>query len=305
MIKLNIPSYIIKWTAEFLKNRRFCVDVNGEKSTLRDIRAGVPQGAVLSPILFSIFINDIPIENSTNRSYGLLFADDLAKIFIFKKPGKLELLVNKYLKNIVKWLQKWRLKMNVSKTKYTIFSKSANTRKDFTFSLYDMKLKRDPNPKFLGVTFDESLSFGPQVKEIKEKCIKRLNILKILSHKSWHLKTNILLNIYKSLIRSIIDYNSFILKSLSIANLNTLQIIQNKAIKSIFKLRYDFPSELLSGISGMVDISTRMSTLCKNYFDKAFISNNQLMALLKEEYNRSYNAIEKNDKKKTLLFYYK
>jgi hypothetical protein len=86
MINAKIPRYIIYWTQAFLTDRKFAVKVNSTISEPCPILAGVPQGAILSPILFSIYINDIPINNKKNFSYSLLFADDLSSISFFKKP---------------------------------------------------------------------------------------------------------------------------------------------------------------------------------------------------------------------------
>ena len=80
---LNIPTYLIAWTEGFLSDRSFRVNVNGTLSGSKPITAGVPQGAVVSPLLFSIYINDIPKPNETNKSFSNLYADDLNTSFFF------------------------------------------------------------------------------------------------------------------------------------------------------------------------------------------------------------------------------
>jgi hypothetical protein len=80
LIDHKIPIIYIKWLMEFLKHRLFCVQINSFKTNFEPISVGVPQGAVLSPLLFSLYINDIPILNIKNKSYSLLFADDLVTI---------------------------------------------------------------------------------------------------------------------------------------------------------------------------------------------------------------------------------
>jgi hypothetical protein len=76
MKKLKIPLQIIMWVSNFLDDRSFVVKINEYISSKKPITAGVPQGAVLSPTLFSIFINDIPKLESKNKSNSLLFADE-------------------------------------------------------------------------------------------------------------------------------------------------------------------------------------------------------------------------------------
>jgi hypothetical protein len=82
LMKLKFPDFIVCWLKEFLTNRYFAVRVNNEVTEKIEIKAGVPQGAVLSPTLFSIFINDIPINYVKNNLYSLLFADDLCSLHI-------------------------------------------------------------------------------------------------------------------------------------------------------------------------------------------------------------------------------
>ena len=124
LIKLNIPSYLLKYIVDFLKDRQFRVSVGEALSEPCNIHCSVPQGSVLGPILFLLYINDIPLVDSKHKSYSSLFADDLATIFFFKKTGQVKGEINKYLQSLVEWLFKWRLKMNATKCCYTIFSAS-------------------------------------------------------------------------------------------------------------------------------------------------------------------------------------
>ena len=85
MLKAQVPRYIVEWTHDFLTGRSFEVKVNDAVSGLMPIVTGVPQGSSISPILFSIFINDIPMGSSSSESYSLLFADDLTTSFFYDK----------------------------------------------------------------------------------------------------------------------------------------------------------------------------------------------------------------------------
>ena len=105
LINIKLQNYLIKWIAFYLINRKFMVKVENTVSELKLIQCGVPQGAVLSPTLFSIYINDIPVLNNKNKSYSLLFADDLVTFFIFKKDGSLGKSVSNYMLAVENWLK--------------------------------------------------------------------------------------------------------------------------------------------------------------------------------------------------------
>jgi hypothetical protein len=128
---------------EFLTNLYFYVRVNTFLTEHVLIENGVPQGAVVSPTLFSLFINDIPVNYSKNKFYSLLFADDLCAFKIYKKSGKnINNSLQKYLNSIEVWLKRWRLMMAPLKCSYTVFSsdKKFHSENDIDIELFEIKI---------------------------------------------------------------------------------------------------------------------------------------------------------------------
>ena len=107
------------WFNSYLSNRQQYVFVNGETSQLRNINCGVPQGSVLGPLLFLIYINDLPNISKILNFY--LFADDTNIYFEAETPEKLEWVVNKELKELHTWLIVNRLSLNIDKTNFVVF----------------------------------------------------------------------------------------------------------------------------------------------------------------------------------------
>ena len=161
----------------------------------------------MGPLLFLVYIGDIPLSNAANISFSALFADDLCALFIFKKKSvKLENRIRAYLQSLVDWLFKWRLKMNASKCCFTIFSNGGREGIDFDLFLNNELIPYNPNPVFLGITFDERLCFNTHFANLRVRALRRLNIIKIFSHKSWHLNSKTLTTIFRALFGSIFDY---------------------------------------------------------------------------------------------------
>jgi hypothetical protein len=129
LIKYEIPRYIINWIENFLRERTFVVKVNHFISNEGPIATGVPHGSVLSPLLFSIYINDIPSKYNINKYYSLLFADDLVTYFIYNKPGKVKAIIKGYLLNLEEWLNSWRLCMAANKCNCVHFQKKNSQKK--------------------------------------------------------------------------------------------------------------------------------------------------------------------------------
>jgi hypothetical protein len=126
----------------------------------------------------------------------------------------------------------------------------------FNLKLSGEVIPRSVNPTFIGVTFDQRINFKTHLADIHKRALKRLNIIKILSHKSWKSSTSTLIHIYKTLIGSLFNYSAFCANQALQFWLKKLQVIQNSAIRAIYKLPYDTATEDLLGIAaGLLGIA--------------------------------------------------
>ena len=197
-------------------------------------------------------------------------------------------MIKGYLENLVVWLFIWRLKMNASKCCYTIFSSAGRSDMELDLRLKGDQIPYNPNPVFLGITFDESLCFNKHFANLRVRALKRLNILKNFSQKSWHLNYSTLKN------GSIFYYSFFSIACVSKTNLELIQKVQNRSIRIIYKLEWDSPTASLFSISSILQIKDRFLQLGARYIMKTFKYNNKLINVLISEYLRSWPAITKD-----------
>ena len=132
--------------------------------------------------------------------------------------------------------------MNVDKCNYIIFGSSRLKPEYFQFTFKEKLIPYSNNPIFLGVTLDENLNFVAHFENLRSRALKRLNVIKIFSHKSWKLSKWTLKSLYRSLVDSIFEYSFFCIANVSTQSLSRAQTIQNRAIRCIYKLPWDSPS---------------------------------------------------------------
>ena len=154
---------------------------------------------------------------------------------------------------------------------------------------------------FLGIKFNRLLNFNEQIDSIKSKCNDRMNILKILSHRSWGLNKNILKKLYCSLIRSLIEYSSFTFNNLSNTNKQKLQAIQNISLRIIFNKKFDHSARELHINSNLKTIEERANILLLKYITKAEINKNELIGDLLQEFKSFKNTFNNRERELTIL----
>jgi molybdopterin converting factor small subunit len=183
MREMKFKDLIVMWLFQFLQERTFQIIISNITSDIFEIETSVPQGGVLSPILFSIFINDI-LNGKTNYKktevHSNLFADDLASSSAGKNVKTIEASLNLFLKKLETWLYKWRLDMNAKKCQYMLFGRNHKLKqKQINLKLFNDYIPKTNYIKFLGITLDPRVNFHKCMEEITKKCDSRLNILKI------------------------------------------------------------------------------------------------------------------------------
>ena len=163
-----------RWTQSFLSNRCACMVYQNHKSRFFRVRRGVPQESVLGPVLFSFFINDLPACLPSTVSWSL-YADDLA---IWSSSPSVEA-TQGALFRLERWLEYWCLPLDPSKCEAFFFSVDPHqAHLQPNLLLLGSRLRFNPTPTFLGVTFDRTLSFSKHVSSLKAKFFPRLKTLR-------------------------------------------------------------------------------------------------------------------------------
>ena len=206
--KLNaygIDSKLVIWIEAFLCHRTQQVKINGVLSCSKHVLSGIPQGTVLGPLLFIIFINDMP-EVCVNLSNIFLFADD-AKIYKCISDRDDCKKLNMSCQNVFDWSEKWCMKLNVDKCKVLSIKSKTNTNFDYGFNKNNnyFVLEHVDCIKDLGVNIDSDLSFDAHISEKVNKAFQMLGIIN-RNFCDVHVDERTFLLLYKSMVRSQLEY---------------------------------------------------------------------------------------------------
>ena len=231
LIKLQAYGFsdnLLRWIRGFLSNRTQKVRVGAEMSSTASVKSGIPQGSILGPVLFTVFINDLPLAVN---SICKVFADDTK---VYNSPRNSHVLQNDLLA-LQQWSDKWQLHFNISKCKVMYIGKD-NPAKPYTMALEGkaFTLQSCDEEKDLGVTFDRYLTFDAHIYKIINKAN---SILSIIKRTFDYLDKHMFLTLYKSLVRPHLEYGNIIWFPLLKRQSKLVENVQKRATKLLKETR--------------------------------------------------------------------
>jgi hypothetical protein len=249
--KYGITRSELQWFQNYLSDRSQCVQYKDSLSQPMPVSTGVPQGSVLGPLLFNIYINDLPFVVK-NCKVGL-YADDTALFFSAKNSLEIQRAINDEMISISKWLYVNKLTLNAKKCKSILFGTPQlfNARKPLPLSITvnNQRIEDVENYKYLGLHLDCHMSYSVHIEKTCNKLKMRLGVLKML-RKILDMKTCITL--YNALALPIFDYCNIMYMNASATQTSKLQVIQNKFARSIlFAHNRSHSIELLRAMNWM------------------------------------------------------
>ena len=225
----NISSKYLNWIKEFLANRKQRVVINDKKSEWKQVMSGVPQGSVLGPLLFVLYINDLP-DVIKNNSEVYLYADD-TKLFRSIKSELDVKLLQEDINKMKQWSEKWLLEYNNQKCKVLRIGPSKIS--DHNYYLYD-ELQSVNSEKDIGIIIDNKLKFSDH---ITEKVNKANRMIGLIRRTFATLDKNMFLKLYVTLIRPILEYANQVWNPYYKKDIDMLENVQRRATKMIPGLR--------------------------------------------------------------------
>ena len=255
------------------------------------IREGVPQGGVISPTLFIIFIDDICDQLSPHIPWAL-HADDLALWTKAEQVTTAAIRMQEAMNLISEWAKEWLVMINRTKTEATCFSLSPK-REEFILKINGQEIHQQDTPTYLGVKLDRKLTWSPHISTMRSKGLRKMALMKKLAETKWGANMKILTQVYTAAVRPHIEYACSAWSSAAKTNLDQLTKTQNAGLRIITGGMKTTPISELERTAGLLSLGERRE-------EKLLRQSKKMKRLLSHPLHSKFEAPTKNRLKSTV-----
>lgn len=235
---LQYPKYLVHIVASFLQHREYQVKVGGKISSCRDIPFGTPQGAVLSPSLYNIYVHDAPMPNDCMMAY---YADDTAIISGENRWSQNARALRRATREFSEYYNKWKVNLNYGKTQALLVTRRRlRELPSGPFVMGEDEIPWETEAKYLGLIIDRTLTLRPHIDHVIQKTQNAIRMLYPLIHRRSRLSIQNKVIIFKAALRPIYMYACPLFDSIAPTNVKKLQVVQNKILKMIYDLPWRY-----------------------------------------------------------------
>lgn len=267
LITSGITGRMLHFMNNFLSNRSMKVRIGSTISDPHTQHQGVPQGSVLSCTLFSIAINTI-VECVPEYTKCSLYVDDIVIYASSRHLPTLERRIQQAVNKLYNWSNRNGFTFSTEKSVVMHFHKHRGMFPEPQITLGTHNLRTVEHTKFLGMIFDRKLSWIPHLKQLKIQCMKSMPLLKKLSRITWGADRKSLFHIYRSLIRSKLDYGCQVYSSATKTSLKMLNTIHHQGIRLCTGAFRTSPIESLYADAGEPPLTTRRDKLSLQLYSR-------------------------------------
>ena len=278
LAKCGIKDTELDWFKSYLYNRSQAVHVNSFLSDFKCYNTGIPQGSILGPLLFIIFVNCLP-DIVTCKT--VMYADDTSLMCKAKNVDDLKVQLESNLKAVAKWFKANKLTLNADKTKFMVFGTNYMLDKfnDITVTFEDNVIEKVDVFKYLGVKFDNNMSWSSHIDYISGNVSKRIGIVK---RAKYFLPQKTLITLSNALVIPHFDNASSVWSNCSTTNQSHLQVLHNRLARSILSVDIRTPIDDMLNSVDWIRLGKRWSNhmliltfkciknMCPNYLCNQF-----------------------------------
>ena len=291
-LKKHLPAEYYNLLKSYLSNRSFQIKINTTVSELYNIKAGVPQGSVLGPILYLIYTSDLPTSTKLTLA---TYADDTAIMACNSSAKTASQKLQIYLNVAQDWYKKWRIKINEDKSTHVTFT----LRKETCPSVYlnGKVIPRNDSVKYLGMHLDRRLTWRTHIWTKRKQLNLKFKKMYWLLGKNSKLTVDNKLLIYKSILKPVWTYGIQLWGTTSNSNVEILERFQSKALRSIVNAPWFVPNELIQKDLQIPSVKEEISSFHNRYKDRLtnhpnILATNILQETLKTTRLKKYKTIK-------------